>query len=66
MLLLSYREILHVEPQVIISHNADLLLIGPWGTNFSKICEKSIFIQETGSEKVVCKMTAILFRPLMF
>ena len=37
---------------------AGILLIGPFGTNFSEI-----FIQENESESVVCEMAAVLSRP---
>ena len=50
--------------QAIIWSNAEILLIGPRGTNFSEILIKmfTFFSQEDEIENVVCKMEAILFR----
>ena len=50
--------------QAITSTNADLLSIGPLGTNFSEIQIeiKKIFIHENAFENVVCEMAAILSR----
>ena len=51
--------------QAIILTNDGLLLIGPWGVNFSEILTKNtkIFILKKALENVVCKMVAILFWP---
>ena len=52
--------------QAIIWTNAGILLIGPWGTNFSEISigiHTSIFIQENSFENGVCEMASILSRP---
>ena len=52
--------------QAIIGTNAGILLIGPYGTNFSEIFNQNsnIFIHENEFESVVCKMAAILSPPL--
>ena len=51
--------------QAIIWTNAEILLIGPLGTNFSEneIEIYTFFIQENTFENVVWKMAAILSRP---
>ena len=52
--------------QAIIWTNAEILLIGPLGTNFSKILieiDAYIFIQENAFENVVWEMAAVLFQP---
>ena len=51
--------------QAIIQTNAGILLIGPWGTNFSEIFNRNlyIFIQENAFQTVVCEMLAILSQP---
>ena len=51
--------------QAIIWTNAGILLIGPFGTNFSEILIQNwnIFIEEKAFENVVWKMAAILSRP---
>ena len=48
--------------QAIVWTNAGLVLIGPFGTNFSEIQIK-IFIKQNAFESVVCEMAAILSRP---
>ena len=55
--------------QANIWTNAGLLLIGPWGTNFSDISNEihiSSSIQENAFECVVCEMAAILSLPQCF
>ena len=51
-----------IRRQAIISNNTGLLLIGPWGTNFSKILKTKYetFINENASENIVCEMAVIL------
>ena len=51
--------------QTIISTNAQILLIGPLGTNFSEILIKNlyVFIQENAFEYVVWNLAAILSQP---
>ena len=49
--------------QAIIWTNAELLSIGPLGTNFDDILIKTLFfIQENASENIVCEIAAILTR----
>ena len=51
--------------QAIIWTNAEILLIGPLGTNFSEIFYRNsnIFIEEKTFENVVCEMLFISSRP---
>ena len=51
--------------QDIIWTNAEILLIGPLGTNFSEILNRNsnIFIEENTFENVVCEMLFISSRP---
>ena len=60
--IVSDNGFLPVRRQGTIWTNAGLLLIGPWGTNFSEILIELliIFIQESAFEYVVCEMAAIL------
>ena len=48
--------------QAIIWTNAEILLIKPWGTNFSDMYSY-ISVQENTYENVVCGEAAILSRP---
>ena len=47
--------------QAIIWTNAEILLIGPFGTKFNR--NSNIFVQENAFESVVCEMAAISSRP---
>ena len=51
--------------QTINCTNADLFSIGPMGTNFDGNLNQNtkLFIRENVLKNVICKMTAILFRP---
>ena len=51
--------------QAIIWTNAGILLIGPWGTNFSEILNgiQTFSFKKMHFENVVCEMTSILSRP---
>ena len=51
--------------QAIIWNNTGILLIAPWGTNFSENFNRysNIFIRENAFENVVCEMASILIRP---
>ena len=55
--IVSDNGLLPIQRQAIIKINAEILLIGPLGTNFSEIL---INFQENA---LVCKMVAILSRP---
>ena len=54
----SNNGLLLVQHQVIIWASAEILLIGPLGTNFNQ--NTKLFIQENASESIVCEMVAIL------
>ena len=51
--------------QAIIWTNTGILLIRPWGTNFSDLFyrKSNIFIQDNARENVVCEMASISSRP---
>ena len=51
--------------QAIISTIVGILLIGPWGTNFSEILIEilTFYIQENVVQSVVCEVAAILSQP---
>ena len=51
--------------QVIIWTNAEILLIGPLGTNFNEIFNRNsnIFIEQNMFENDICAILSILSRP---
>ena len=51
--------------QANIYTNAEILLIGPLGTNFSEIFNRNsnIFIEENEFQNIVCEMLSISSRP---
>ena len=61
----SDNGLLPSQRQAIIWTYAGILLIRPWGTNFSEVLIENwcIFVPENAFENAVCEMSAILSRP---